>query len=466
MNHELNKTEESIFTLASLYTLINQAFESLFGVEDILNSDFDHQNNNFQDLVNDTIHEALVYQILLKTSSFIDEWNKVFGVSTEVKDRSIIIQIKKVAKPALNYINSWTGLREYRNQFIAHNFRNNDGENVFLNKVQYYVPNTNAEIYLLVLALEKAINTITTFFPEVMVRIVSLIPEKFVNELKYEPLSKEEILDTQLKLEAVDDELANVKMRSSIIGAVEQAIFDKQISNRIIEFKKDHENLMNEMHSRMNDQENERFIIEDGIHSPERYFQSDLRIAWMLKEPYDDNNGTGGGWALYEMFDDENQYVRFSGGHRATWHPITYVSYALQNGFLRWGDMSYIRNDHQMLEVLKELAFINAQKLPSLNLTRTNWNDLHNSIESYHDLLKRQIELLDPNVLIFGNTFHLYRKHLGLENIPLIEHGSVKYIEHSGKIYIDAYHPSQRTVKREDYVNDIIDVVENWRISS
>jgi len=80
-----DKTEESVYTLFSLSILAVQAFESLFNTEDILNADFDSKAPVFQEMVNDTIHEALVYQILLKSCSYLDEWDKIFGVKTETR---------------------------------------------------------------------------------------------------------------------------------------------------------------------------------------------------------------------------------------------------------------------------------------------------------------------------------------------------------------------------------------------
>lgn len=228
----------------------------------------------------------------------------------------------------------------------------------------------------------------------------------------------------------------------------------------VTEFKTAHKQLMEEIAMRMNDDENERYIICDGVHSPELYFAQPMRLAWMLKEPYDYEDGTGGGWSLLKMFDYEDQYAKFSEGHRTTWHPIIYVTYALKNGFLKYADMDYIRDDHSMIEVLKSTAFINAQKLPSKNVTSTHFNDLCESLEKYHDLLIRQIRLVDPNVLIFANTFNVYRNYLGLEEITPIPHGTINYIFHEGKLHIDAYHPAQRTVKGFRYTDDIVSVVE------
>src|SRR5690606_13622460 len=107
----LNKTEESIFTLLSLFILTVQAFEALTEDENILSAEDNYSTGTFKEISNDTIREALIYQMLLKTCSFMDEWNKVFGVSTLKKDALKIREVKRVVKPATQNITSWKGLR-------------------------------------------------------------------------------------------------------------------------------------------------------------------------------------------------------------------------------------------------------------------------------------------------------------------------------------------------------------------
>ncbi len=116
-----------------------------------------------------------------------------------------------------------------------------------------------------------------------------------------------------------------------------------------------------------------------------------------------------------------------------------------------------------MCDVVRNTVFINCQKLPSKVVTRTNFTDLHESISKNSDLLLRQVQLLNPNVLIFANTFHLYRPILGLTEQTPIRKGTVDYIVNNEKLYIDAYHPSQRTIKRKDYINDIVELIQLWQ---
>lgn len=219
---------------------------------------------------------------------------------------------------------------------------------------------------------------------------------------------------------------------------------------------------MAEMNERMNEPENDREIIEDGVMYPEKYFDNKIRLAWMLKEPYDEADGTGGGWVYHDMFKQSDLYGKFKGGHRSTWHPIIYITYSIQNGFPLWSELPYIRDKHEMCDVVRETAFINIQKLPAKGVTRTNHEDLWVAMKKYSDLLLRQIDLLNPNVLIFANTLNVYRSLPKYQDIELHKHGSANFFEKDGKLYIDAYHPAQRAVKGHVYGDDLITIVKNW----
>lgn len=180
---KINKTEESIFTLLSLFVLIQQALESIYGREEILNSEFDSGNNSFHNLMTDTIHEALNYQILLKTCAFLDEWNKVFGVNTEQKDSESIKIVKKLAKPAIRQITSWKQLNDFRNEVIAHNHRENkSGKNIYIMSKGYHFPDTDSEIYLMVFCIKKAMDVLSVFFKPEMQNVIENL--KFRNAPK------------------------------------------------------------------------------------------------------------------------------------------------------------------------------------------------------------------------------------------------------------------------------------------
>jgi hypothetical protein len=209
-----NKTEESIFTLSSLFVLSEQAFESLTGNENILLSDFDKENYSFNDLANDTIHEALIYQILLKACSFLEEWNNVFGINTEEKDKEKIIMIKKIVKPAYKCISTWKDLKDFRNHYIAHNHRNREGKNIYLNFRSYDSPKDVHDLYLLIYCLYSMFNAMKFFFKKEYERIsFEIMPSLKTKERK--PRSKKFIKG---KIKEIDIYVTDILMRYDIVS--------------------------------------------------------------------------------------------------------------------------------------------------------------------------------------------------------------------------------------------------------
>ncbi|MBI2722481.1 MAG: hypothetical protein HYX39_09925 [Bacteroidetes bacterium] len=212
-----DKTEESVFTLLSLCVLITQAFESLVNEEDVFNADYSFENGTFKDMANDTIREALVYQILLKTCSYLEEWNDIFGVRTEDKDKAKILFIKRIAKPAFKNITSWKQLKEFRNHFIAHNHRNKEGRNVFLIEQEYHSPQTDGEIYLLVHSLIKLTNLVNFFFPDVALKMTKEPPK--TSKSKNKNLTKTEIKQRIKATQSIDNFISDSMMKLKIVEA-------------------------------------------------------------------------------------------------------------------------------------------------------------------------------------------------------------------------------------------------------
>lgn len=230
----------------------------------------------------------------------------------------------------------------------------------------------------------------------------------------------------------------------------------------MIEFKNKANALNKEFMERLNTRERE--VITDGVMMPELYFKNGLRLAWMLKEPYDSKNGIGGGWSMFDMFPEEKDLYeeQFKRTHKVTWQPIIYISFSIFNNFQKWSEMKWISEDHSMCDIVRQVAFINSQKLPSKGVTRTDYTDLEESLKLTSDLLEKQINLCNPNVFIFANTVGLYTNILGYKLEEFVNEKSVSYLFKDGKLFINAYHPGQRKIKREDYVNDIVSIVEKF----
>jgi hypothetical protein len=217
-----------------------------------------------------------------------------------------------------------------------------------------------------------------------------------------------------------------------------------------------------------------RLPIADGIINPALYLDPNntkYKILWILKEPYDKDNEPPGGWS-YKSFDICPKELVCGNNAHGTWWPIVYTSYGILNGFCKWEEMGDIINketrekNEKMIETIRRIAFINIQKLPG----ETGSNDSEIA-EAYSNpeiktYLQQQIRDINPDIIIGGSTLkHLY-DHFQLAQLvkkPL--HKNRFYYFDEKRLYVDAYHPSQRNKGvdwQEEYSDSIIEAAKDW----
>lgn len=199
--------------------------------------------------------------------------------------------------------------------------------------------------------------------------------------------------------------------------------------------------------------------LTDGVFNIEGYCQSSPRIMWILKQPYDDmknDKPCGGGWDVYGAFENSDAYTN------RTWQPIVYSLVGIREHKL-YDDIPYICDDKSMLEMLKDIAYINVDKMPGYKITTDK--EQAQAYDQWKNIIEEQIRLYAPHVICFANTMWLFKKDWGIdehteyESVPL---GKDKYMlvyRKDGILCLDTYHPSQRVVSRESYVDAIIKVV-------
>ena len=193
--------------------------------------------------------------------------------------------------------------------------------------------------------------------------------------------------------------------------------------------------------------------IPDGVYSAEEYLSAPIQMMWILKEPYDDfkenKEPYGGGWNLYSAYDKDDAWSN------PTWQPIIYATYGLFNHQM-WKDMDWIRNNKAMSEVLKKVALINISKMPAYEVT--NDSSLWAKYNLWKHILFKQINLYAPKIIIFGNTFKYFKKDLvGNDAKPIKQLNDIVDIyEKDGIRFLATYHPNQRKVTRDIYVDSLI----------
>jgi hypothetical protein len=200
-----------------------------------------------------------------------------------------------------------------------------------------------------------------------------------------------------------------------------------------------------------------KLLITDGIVNMDQYFNSPIKIMWILKEPYDLGNSLGGGWCMREGLNGKRANGENKDSH-TTWHPITYVTYGILNNYCRYEKMPKINADVSMNSYLRKIAFINVNKLPAN--TTTNSRLLSSTYQMNKEILIEQINTYKPNIVIGGSTLHLLKKDLQIRKEQELDYG---HFHKDGIVFIDAKHPGQRTKTRDEYVNRIIYRAEGYK---
>ncbi|NQX81485.1 MAG: hypothetical protein HRT66_05770 [Flavobacteriaceae bacterium] len=105
--------------------------------------------------------------------SFLDELNKELTPKKHPGYSDRIMHIKKSIKQIIKRINKWTNLQDYRNNVLAHNFREKNTP-IFSNnreKKTYKIPYSNSEHYLLSELILLITQIITKEFDDIVSKI-------------------------------------------------------------------------------------------------------------------------------------------------------------------------------------------------------------------------------------------------------------------------------------------------------
>jgi hypothetical protein len=199
--------------------------------------------------------------------------------------------------------------------------------------------------------------------------------------------------------------------------------------------------------------------ILDGITDIEQYLGSELKICWVLKEPYDGFKGKGGGFDLKKMLIRDLKEENHNFGR--TWTPIGYVSYSLLNKFITYKQLQKIDKNIIMQSLLK-ISYINVGKMPAINYSTSPYKTVKDEYKIWAPILIWQLIKYDPDVIIFGGTMNFFQKDLGLEDKNYKKAKSSPYFKQNNKLFLNVYHPAVResTISKEDYCNDIINAVK------
>ena len=219
-------------------------------------------------------------------------------------------------------------------------------------------------------------------------------------------------------------------------------------------------------------------LLWDGVASAEKYLDENnkYKIMWILKESHE-KPGTCGYKAGVNIAEDrvtkdgkiitaENERKRslkvgrFGKPINPTLHGMTYVTYGLLNN-IRYEDMIKHKTVLEMSESLTRIASANIRK--DNGKTTSPRKRIEEGYEIWKRILFRQIEIYNPDILIFGGTFDFFKRDW-IEKYGDISLKDDWFFQDNMLVIITA-HPSypfrkEAKIKIKDYVDSIIERVE------
>jgi hypothetical protein len=173
-------------------------------------------------------------------------------------------------------------------------------------------------------------------------------------------------------------------------------------------------------------------IAFDGILDEEEYAKQEIKLLWILKESY----GEAIEFENRENLLKDEKYLTYP-----TWDSIIKVTYAIINN-LQNLDTHLSTNEKQ--SVLKKIAFINIKK--NSGESKSIEKEIENHFNLNSILLVDQINFINPDIIICGNTLHHFidKNAFDLKCDAEINHEDlgVWYRYKHNKLFIAGMHPS------------------------
>ena len=225
--------------------------------------------------------------------------------------------------------------------------------------------------------------------------------------------------------------------------------------------------------------EQELYPLTDGVADISEFLNRNYRVMFILKEGYDDFDEygypLGGGW----MITAGDQKGDYPNKVSLTWRRIMQVSYGI---FFEEKDFSKIPKIPSSFKgtdvygrIIKSVAYINTNKMPAYKTS--NDYDLRENFNFWKDILQEQMQLYDPEIVIFCGTYKFYKNSFSelfgtkapsdtdmkINGDSNIVKGAFK--DSKNRLFINAVHPGNGYLKGGDeaFFSDIIKVVNDYK---
>ena len=183
-----------------------------------------------------------------------------------------------------------------------------------------------------------------------------------------------------------------------------------------------------------------KHFIADGIVNEDIWFnqnESD-RICFFLKEAYlsEEEKKANYDWNLVKDSLDK-------GIVKKMWHTVAEWTYGIHNTTATHIPQYYKLSKETEIKEIKKIAVVNPKK--SDGNPNTKWDELEDIVKNdgTFDLIKREIEIINPKVLICGNNVSLLYNYV-FKDIDIDYIRSKHYYWRNEMLIIDHYHPANQ----------------------
>ncbi len=208
--------------------------------------------------------------------------------------------------------------------------------------------------------------------------------------------------------------------------------------------------------------------FHDGVAFPEKYLAAKKRVAWVLKNSYDDSDEAGNpvsdGMEISDWFSDEALEDALK---KQIFIKMALATHCIQQNLLYSDAVACSKND--LKNALQSIALVDLSKLPGGKTI--SYKELRSEFSYFKDVVSKQIELYSPNVIIFGNTLHICREIFSdldyRHPLDVYKNGDdcvlrSFFSNEKNRIYLEAYHPSY-PVSYETFVGTISQATKKSR---
>ncbi|MFA7578455.1 MAG: hypothetical protein WC002_10360, partial [Candidatus Muiribacteriota bacterium] len=201
---------------------------------------------------------------------------------------------------------------------------------------------------------------------------------------------------------------------------------------------KEHEKLLEDWKKSCGDS-----FVKDGVVNNEEYKKSNPKILIVLKEV---NDPEGGGWDLRKDFLSKGApRYGFAWNNVTRWiNGINYLINYKKIPLYYKENFEESYNEEYRKFFLNKIAVMNLKKTPGKS--SSNIEEIERFAESNSDFLKRQFELINPDIVICGGTGEIFKKIIGLkdEDWERSIRGEYYLKTSDNKLILHHYHPGAR----------------------